>query len=317
MRPQSERFVEPAVLRELYRHSWPRNLKILLVYGLLVGCGVLAWKATSPWIIWPTYLAMGYLWMSVVTFMHDCTHLVLFKKRWKNWVFGVFSTLPILITFTSFMEDHLDHHRYSRSSDDPDAFTMGKRRFGDFVLFYAYILAGGLLTVIHFTFIYPFQKLRGKKLWIHLGELALRGVVYTGLILWAALLGELGKVLSVWLIPIFIFSLLNSVRFIAEHYDTPWDAGQLAGTRTIISNPVNAFFWNNINFHIGHHVYPAVPWYNLRKLHAAMTPAIEQAGAVVDSGYLGVFFRACLGGPETVERNRERVAARAAAPRTA
>ncbi|MBK8961469.1 MAG: fatty acid desaturase, partial [Proteobacteria bacterium] len=40
------------------------------------------------------------------------------------------------------------------------------------------------------------------------------------------------------------------------------DAGLLAGTRTLLSNPVHAFFWNNINLHIGHHVYPGVPWYN-------------------------------------------------------
>jgi hypothetical protein len=106
--------------------------------------------------------------------------------------------------------------------------------------------------------------------------------------------------------------VLNSIRFIAEHYDTPWEAGQLAGTRTVISNPLNSFFWNNINYHIGHHVYPAVPWYNLPRLHQAMLPAIEQTGARVDSSYLGVFWRACVTGPETIERNRRSQIDRAA-----
>jgi len=297
--------VSPAILRELYRQSWPRNLKIFVIYGMLVGCGVLAWNAESPWIVWPAYLAMGYLWMSVVTFMHDCTHLILFKKRWKNWAFGIFSTVPILVTFTSFMDDHLVHHQHNRSANDPDAFTMGARKFPDFLLFYGYVIVGGLLTVIHFNFIYPFQRLRGTRLWLHLGELAIRAVAYPALIVWASQAGLLGKVLSVWLIPVYLFSILNSIRFIAEHYDTPWDAGQLAGTRTVISNRLNSYFWNNINYHIGHHVYPAVPWYNLVKLHEEMLPAIEQAGAHVDRSYLGVFWKACLSGPETVERNRQ------------
>jgi len=304
--------VPPALLQELYRQSWPHNLKSILIYGMLIGCGVLAWNAESPWIVWPAYLAMGYLWMGIVTFMHDCTHLILFRKRWKNWAFGIFSTLPILITFTSFMDDHLAHHKYNRGPNDPDAFTMGARRFPDFLLFYGYILIGGLLTAIHFNFIYPMQKLRGTRLWIHIGELALRIVAYGALIFWASQAGLAGKVLSVWLIPVYFFSVLNSIRFIAEHYDTPWGAGQLASTRTVISNPVNRFFWNNINYHIGHHVYPGVPWHNLAKLHQAMLPAIEKAGALVEPSYLGVFWRACVNGPETIERNRQHQIERAA-----
>jgi fatty acid desaturase len=130
---------------------------------------------------------------------------------------------------------------------------------------------------------------------IHLAELSLRVAVYTGLILWTARLGVVDQFLKLWLIPGYIFSVLNSVRFIAEHYDTPWGAGQLLGTRTVISNQVHSFFWNNINYHIGHHVYPAVPWYNLQKLHNALLPEIDRKGAVVDPGYCGVFFKACLG----------------------
>jgi fatty acid desaturase len=298
--------VPPALLQEFYRQSWPHNLKIFLIYGALITCGVIAWRSSNPWIVWPTYVAMGYLWMGVVTFMHDCVHLVLFKNRWKNWAFGIFSTLPILITFTVFMDDHLEHHRHNRSSKDPDAFTMGARKFPDFLLFYGYILIGGFLTVVQFNLIYPFLKLRGTRLWIHLAELTLRIVTYTAVIAWASAANLLGPVLSVWLIPVVFFSFFNTIRFIAEHYDTPWDAGPMMGTRTVISNRVNSFFWNNINYHIGHHVYPAVPWYNLPRLHEAMRPTIEAAGARIDASYLRVFWEACVTGPETIERNRQR-----------
>jgi len=304
--------ISRTLLRELYRHTWYHNLKIPLFYGLLIGSGYVAWNTSSIWVEWLMYGAMGYLWMSIVTFMHDCTHSVLFKARWKNWAFGIFSILPLIVTFISFKEDHLEHHRYNRSSKDPDAFTMGKRGFLDFALFYAYILVGGILTIIQFTFIYPFQRFPQQKLWIHVGEITLRVVLYTMLILWTARLGVLDQFLKLWLVPGYIFSFLNSVRFIAEHYETPWDAGQLAGTRTILSNQVNSFFWNNINYHIGHHVYPAVPWYNLQKLHKALLPEITRTRAVVDPSYFGVFFKACLSGPETVERNATRLAARAA-----
>ena len=92
------------------------------------------------------------------------------------------------------------------------------------------------------------------------------------------------------------------------------------GTRTVISNPVNSFFWNNINWHIGHHVYPTVPWYNLVELHRVLEPEIKACGAVVDKSYMAVYFHALRGGPESAPRlaqslalRRERLARSAAA----
>ena len=308
---ETVRKIPPVLLRELYQHRWRHNLKIPLFYGLLLTAGYLAWTASSVWFQWAMYCCMGYLWMSIVTFMHDCTHETLFKRPWKNWAFGIFSMIPLLATFITFKEDHLEHHRYNRSAQDPDAFTMGKRGVLDFVLFYAYILVGGLLTIIHFTLLYPIRQF-GRRQWlIHGAELLLRVAVLGGLLVWASRLGVLDRFLEVWLIPAYIFTFLNSVRFIAEHYETPWNEGQLLGTRTIVSNQLNSFFWNNINYHIGHHLYPGVPWYHLQKLHASLLPEIRRTGAVVDPGYWGTFLRACWRGPESIERNARHLAERA------
>jgi fatty acid desaturase len=92
---------------------------------------------------------------------------------------------------------------------------------------------------------------------------------------------------------------------VAEHYGTPWNSGQLAGTRTVISNQINSWFWNNINYHIGHHMYPAVPWYNLQELHAQMLPEILRQNAIVDKSYFAVFLYAMARGPESIEQNIE------------
>lgn len=55
---------------------------------------------------------MGSLWMGIATFMHDCTHDTLSERRWKSRAFGIFPMIPLLVTFVSFMDDHLAHHRY-------------------------------------------------------------------------------------------------------------------------------------------------------------------------------------------------------------
>jgi fatty acid desaturase len=290
----------------------PNLTKIPLFMGLMVLGTWVAWNSYDPWVLVPVYIALGYLWMSMVTFMHDALHHTLFRSKAANWAFGILCMLPIFATFVGFREDHIEHHRHNRSPKDPDAFTMGKRGVADFVLFYAYALIGGVLSFIHFNFIYPFQKF-GPKLWaIQLFEIALKATVYTLVLSWAASIGMLGKALEVWLYPVLVLSLLNSMRFIAEHYGAPWDQGQMAGTRTVTSNPVHSFFWNNINWHIGHHVYPTVPWYNLQKLHRLLEPQIKASGAPVDKSYLAVYWDALRRGPESPEQLAKALAERKA-----
>lgn len=280
----------------------PNLTKIPLFLGLMIGFGFTAWYAESPGIEWTAYIAMGFLWMSMVTFMHDALHHTLFRSKAANWIFGVLCMLPIFATFVAFKEDHIEHHRYNRSPRDPDAFTMGKRGFLDYLTFYAYALIGGVLSFIHFNFIYPFQKF-GRREWaIQLFETALKVGVYWWVLSAAAAHDKLGEALALWLYPVLILSLLNSMRFIAEHYGTPWNAGQMAGTRTITSNPLISFFWNNINWHIGHHVYPTVPWYNLQELHRLIEPQIIASGAPVDKSYIAVYLDALRRGPESVEQ---------------
>lgn len=268
----------------------------------MVMLGTTAWQARTGWLAWPAYAAMGYLWMSFVTFMHDATHDALMARRWQNWAFGILCMLPLMITFVSFRHDHLRHHRHNRTPRDPDAFTMGRRSPLDFIVFYLYLLAGGALSVMHFALIYPIQRFGVRDWVIHLGEVAAKVLVYVALLSWADSHGLDHELLAVWLWPLLFFSLLNSMRFIAEHYETPWDQGNLMGTRTVVSNRVHSFFWNNINWHIGHHVYPRVPWHNLVHLHGALEPQIRSLGAVVDRSYWTVCVNAVRRGPESEVR---------------
>jgi fatty acid desaturase len=280
----------------------PNLWKIPLFSGLMVGLCLVAWNADSPLVLWTAYIGLGYMWMGMVTFMHDALHYTLFRNRALNWIFGMLCMVPIFATFVGFREDHIEHHRHNRSPRDPDAFTMGKRGALDFLQFYGYAIAGGVLSFVYFNFIYPVKKF-GPRLWaIQVFELALKVVVFWAVLAWAARHGNLDKALGLLLWPVLVLSLLNSMRFIAEHYGTPWNAGQMAGTRSVVSNPVNAFFWNNINWHIGHHVYPSVPWYNLVELHKALEPQIFASGAPVDRGYIAVYLDALRRGPESTSQ---------------
>jgi len=57
-----------------------------------------------------------------------------------------------------------------------------------------------------------------------------------------------------------------------------------------------AFLMCNRNYHLEHHLFPGVPWYNLPSLHALLADEYRRAGAHVHRSYLGFLLEAALAG---------------------
>src|SRR5687767_4382070 len=49
----------------------PNLLKIPLFVGLMGAFTLIAWNTESQVVLWSAYVVLGYLWMGMVTFMHD------------------------------------------------------------------------------------------------------------------------------------------------------------------------------------------------------------------------------------------------------
>ena len=72
-----------------------------------------------------------------------------------------------------------------------------------------------------------------------------------------------------------LLTLLQAIlrlRAICEHGAVTDFSSPLTAARTNIVNAWQRFFIfpHHVNFHLAHHLYPAVPHYNLPKLHAAL-----------------------------------------------
>ena len=82
-----------------------------------------------------------------------------------------------------------------------------------------------------------------------------------------------------WIVPIATWGLfINRIRVIAEHY--PVNAygdgtafSQKLRTRDVVPSLFDRLFvtTRNVNLHLSHHMFPAVPFYNLEKLHAEIS----------------------------------------------
>lgn len=75
----------------------------------------------------------------------------------------------------------------------------------------------------------------------------------------------------------FIFNWINVVLASGQHFGMKPNVEDFRlNSRTILLNPLLAFLYWQMNYHIEHHMYPNVPFHNLKRLHtliASDTPA--------------------------------------------
>ena len=91
--------------------------------------------------------------------------------------------------------------------------------------------------------------------------------VLAGMIAWAAYSGTLVPLLFVGL-PSFYGAWLVVFFGITQHAGLCEDVlDHRLNTRTVYLNPVFRFLYLNMNYHLEHHLFPAVPYYNLPQLH--------------------------------------------------
>ncbi|MFV2052082.1 fatty acid desaturase [Aliiroseovarius sp. YM-037] len=244
----------------------------------MIGCYAL-WMLGTTWLA-AVFLPLGWVATCVAIALHSSLqHEVLhghpFRSRRLSEAM-VFPAIGLAIPYMRFRDTHLAHHRDSILTDpydDPESNYLdpvvwqtlpGWKRFA---LSFNNTLMGRMLIgpiVSQWVFVKSdLRKIKGGDraalagwLW-HVPGIAL---VLTWLItvgampFWAYLLAAYGGL-----------SLLK-IRTFLEH-----QAHEKARGRTVViedRGPLAALFLNN-NYHVVHHMHPAVPWYRLPALYQA------------------------------------------------
>ncbi len=226
--------------------------------------------------------------------MHEGSHHLLFRSRRLSRAAGFCCGIPVLISVTAYRHLHLRHHAFERTERDPDDVEhLARKPLGLVLLYYALLVVG---TYLYF----PHVAITGARLAPGARERALIAGEY------ALLLGVLGAgwilapdaMLRAWLVPMVLAAQITNLRSLAEHGLTT-GGNPFTATRSVRSNRVVSFFLCNLNYHLEHHLFPAVPWYNLPALHQLLQPAYRDTGASVYGTYrefLADFFRVSRAG---------------------
>jgi fatty acid desaturase len=295
-------------LRELSRVSeWRSAVAIVRQWLIIIG-SIAAFKICSSslgyWAI-PLYLlvitVIATRQHSLLALMHDATHYRLSKNRlWNDFASDMFCSFPMGVSTDLYRRGHLQHHAHTNTENDP--YWTGMRAHEDWrwpkdqliaLRLFACDLLGLAAHKVCFLFFNwsPARAAVDRQTVLSSSE-RLRLVVF--LICSVTLLSVFHLWLTwllFWVVPaVSIFAAMVRLRSIAEHLVLESEH-ELNKTRHVTSNPLERFLVAplNLNYHIVHHLYPSIPFYNLPRAHEIImeNESFREHAHITDS-YLGL-----------------------------
>jgi fatty acid desaturase len=221
----------------------------------------------------------GTCWHFMVNGFHELIHESVFRTRWLNTFFlYIFSYLGWLNPHW-FFASHMEHHKYTlHQPDDLEVVLPQKLSFWG-LLKTGFISFEGLWYNLKSQFLTSFGILRGEwalSLFPPDKPEKRRGLIWfaRSLLLLNAVIIGVSIYMKWWMLPVvttlapFYGSLLHFFCNASQHIGlvdkTP---DYRLCCRTIYLNPFVQFLYWHMNYHTEHHMYAAVPCYNLPKLH--------------------------------------------------
>jgi fatty acid desaturase len=283
------RLLPPAILAELTRlDAWRASYAVVQTIALAALAVAVAWTHFEAWVVLPAVLLIGTQQHALFVLAHDAAHYRLYESRALNDLFGrLFGTLGA-IPIGSYRVIHRLHHNNLYGDVDPDIALHGgyprgkgylvRKLLQDFTGFNAW-------KTIAYFFGNPAINAKTNCAQRPLDDTspALRTAARRDRLAVAAfhvavplcLLGlggpvALGKYVVLWVVPLLtVLQPILRLRAICEHGAVTDTSTPLTAARTNVVGPFARWllFPHHVNYHVEHHLFPAVPHYYLPRLH--------------------------------------------------
>lgn len=247
--------------------------------AIIVGASAALWHLENPvyWI--PVAILQGFTFFNMTTLLHEVVHQSVFRvsRRRTERALGLVYAIASGISASQFTRWHLDHHdNLGSDADDPKRHWLSpKRNARWFKLLYCtpallplYFRAAAREARSYATDLR--RTIRRERLATVLVQLSAMGAL--------GYFGGWGPVLRIQLVPyLFVFPVAFTLNRLGQHYNI--DPGHPLKWSTLMgASRLWDFLFLYSNYHLEHHYFPRVPFYNLRALHRRLGPLYEELG---------------------------------------
>lgn len=233
----------------------------------------------------------------LLVLMHDGAHGLLARRRLVNdMVSDVFLAFPLFVSTALYRRHHFAHHRYLNSENDPDLdlASEDRSRHEWMRIFLLDVLGVHFLKQLNSASQFSmFAVCRDAELRRSVPRWQLRLFVVQLVLLTLALLltGTWVPYLLLWLLPsVTVLTFILRVRAVAEHVGCGV-SGSIGASRTVLAGTLERAFFApcNINLHLAHHLFPAVPCHRLPELQRLLSsnPALAREARFSNSYLFG------------------------------
>ena len=285
--------------------SWRSAAAVLqtwLIIGATVGFTLSYWS-------WPLALAavavVATQQHALFILSHDAAHYRLFEHRGVNDLMGRVCAAAAGLSMCTYRVIHRLHHNHLYGPQDPDIALHGGYPRGKWYLAKKLLKdLSGLTAVKTYGYFFgnPAQNTAAENALKPLADTSIRlraaarsdqklvialQLALPVLMLWLGGWPALMLYLVLWVVPaVTVLQAILRLRAVCEHGAVADLSSPLTAARThlpgfsaawLLARPV--LFPHHVNYHIEHHLYPAVPHYHLRQLHdlLAMRGLLESA----------------------------------------
>jgi fatty acid desaturase len=262
--------------------AWPTIRLAVLLPLAQAGLVALAVAGIVPF--WLAILPLGYIHFAYYTLVHESIHGNVVRATrfaWVHQLLGWWGALNMMTSYPALRRIHLLHHRHTNTDEDPDYnLCHGPlwKSVGRVVM-----LRTLLLLPLPIVRLVPAASYTIKQARLTSGEMRTHAITVTALQLafWTAVAtGYAAEAFFLYWVPMMIGLVLLNIFFQWLPH-VPFDKSDRYGKARVYLPTAHRLLLGQ-NLHLGHHLWPSVPFFNYRPLNDRLRPQYESAGARLD-----------------------------------
>ena len=260
---------DPAWQKSLQRYLDPPgkwNITVFLFIGgyLLATISIWQWYQGN----WPlqVLVALAFLALHMEgTVIHDACHNSAHPNRWINQFMGHGAAILLGFSFPVFTRVHLEHHKYvNHPQNDPDHIVS---TFGP-----VWLIAPRFFYHEYFFF--------ERKLWrkYELMQWGIERGLFISIVLAGIKFNFMNVIYNLWFGPALMVGVTLGIFFDYLPHRPFLSRNRWKNARVYPSKVMNWLIMGQ-NYHLVHHLWPSIPWFEYKPAYETTKPLLDQKGS--------------------------------------
>ncbi len=241
-----------------------------ITLGLFLGGYLLAALSIWQWYEgnWPLPVLVGLAFLSLHmegTVIHDACHNSAHPNRWINQLMGHGAAILLGFSFPVFTRVHLEHHKYVNDpKNDPDHIVS---TFGP-----VWLIAPRFFYHEYFFF--------ERKLWrkYELMQWGLERGLFIFIVLAGIKYDFMNVIYNLWFGPALMVGVTLGIFFDYLPHRPFISRNRWKNARVYPSRVMNWIIMGQ-NYHLVHHLWPSIPWFEYKPAYEATKPLLDAKGS--------------------------------------